>query len=44
MEIIARMRTDPLPADTILNVNVPDLPWDEIRGFETSRLGHRHRA
>ena len=27
---------DPLPADTILNVNVPDLPWDEIRGFEVT--------
>jgi 5'-nucleotidase len=44
VEIIARLRTDPLPADTILNVNVPDLPWHGIRGFETSRLGHRHRA
>ena len=44
VEIIARLRSDPLPADTILNVNVPDLPWHEIRGFETSRLGHRHRA
>ncbi|RZA20910.1 MAG: 5'/3'-nucleotidase SurE [Lysobacteraceae bacterium] len=44
VEIIARLRTDPLPADTILNVNVPDLPWSEVRGFETSRLGHRHRA
>ena len=44
VEIIARLRTDPLPANTILNVNVPDLPWREIRGFETSRLGNRHRA
>ncbi|NCO20302.1 MAG: 5'/3'-nucleotidase SurE, partial [Gammaproteobacteria bacterium] len=26
------------------NVNVPDLPWAEIRGFETTRLGHRHRS
>lgn len=43
-EIIARLRTDPLPADTILNVNVPDLPWDEIRGFQVCRLGNRHRA
>ncbi|HEX5755820.1 MAG TPA: 5'/3'-nucleotidase SurE [Arenimonas sp.] len=42
--IIARLRDDPLPADTILNVNVPDLPWSEIRGFEVTRLGHRHRA
>jgi 5'-nucleotidase len=30
VEIIARLRTDPLPANTILNVNVPDLPWDEV--------------
>ena len=44
MEIVARLKADPLPADTILNVNVPDLPWQEIRGFETSRLGNRHRA
>ena len=44
MEIIARLKTDPLPADTILNVNVPDLPWDGIRGFEVTRLGNRHRA
>ena len=42
--IVQRLQTDPLPADTILNVNVPDLPWDEIRGFEVTRLGHRHRA
>lgn len=44
VELVARLRTDPLPADTILNVNVPDLPWDEVRGFEVTRLGNRHRA
>jgi 5'-nucleotidase len=44
VEIIARLSSDPLPANTILNVNVPDLPWNRIRGFETSRLGNRHRA
>jgi len=42
--IVARLKADPLPADTILNVNVPDRPWDEIAGFEVTRLGHRHRA
>lgn len=42
--IIARLLTDPLPADTILNVNVPDLPWPSIQGYEVTRLGHRHRA
>ncbi len=42
--MVERLQKDPLPADTILNINVPDLPWREIRGFEVTRLGHRHRA
>jgi len=42
--LMDHLRREPLPADTILNVNVPDLPWDEIQGFETTRLGHRHRS
>jgi len=44
VEIVARLHVDPLPADTILNVNVPDLPWDALKGFEVTRLGNRHRA
>lgn len=28
--------------DTVLNVNVPDVPIDEIKGFQTTRLGKRH--
>src|SRR5690606_17794961 len=44
LEITARLLVDPLPADTILNVNVPDLPWEQLRGYEVTRLGHRHRA
>lgn len=44
VEIVTRLKADPLPADTILNVNVPDLPWDQVRGFEVTRLGNRHRA
>jgi len=44
VEIVERLRTDPLPADTILNVNVPDLPWEQLTGFEATRLGHRHKA
>ncbi len=42
--LMQRLRDDPLPADTILNINVPDLPWEQIGGFEVTRLGHRHRA
>ena len=43
-KLVARLSDSALPADTILNVNVPDLPIDEITGFESTRLGHRHRA
>ena len=44
LHIIERLQADPLPADTILNINVPDLPWEAIAGFEATRLGHRHKA
>jgi len=44
LAIMQRLGTDPLPADTILNLNVPDLPWAQVRGYEVTRLGHRHRA
>lgn len=42
--LMRRLLVDPLPADTILNVNVPDRPWNEIQGFEVTRLGKRHRS
>jgi len=44
LAIVQKLISDPLPADTILNVNVPDRPWDQIAGFEVTRLGNRHRA
>lgn len=44
MVLTEQLLRDPLPADTILNVNVPDLHWDEIEGFEVTRLGSHHRA
>ncbi len=42
--LLARLQAEPLPADTILNINVPDLPVQDIAGFQVTRLGHRHRA
>ncbi|MGH8042531.1 MAG: 5'/3'-nucleotidase SurE [Rudaea sp.] len=44
LSIMQRLLVDPLPADTILNVNVPDRPWAEMRGFAVTRLGRRHRS
>lgn len=42
--LVQRLCNSPLSSDSILNVNVPDLPYDEIQGIEVTRLGHRHKA
>ena len=44
VELIARLASHKLPSDTILNVNVPNVPYDDVRGFRVCRLGHRHKA
>ena len=42
--MVEKLPLDPLPKDTILNVNVPDVPWEEIQGILGTRLGSRHRS
>ncbi|WP_018861426.1 MULTISPECIES: 5'/3'-nucleotidase SurE [unclassified Thioalkalivibrio] len=44
LDLLDRIHRVPLPAATILNVNVPDLPRERIRGVQATRLGNRHRA
>lgn len=46
---VARELLDhPMPltvgARTILNVNVPDVPYEQLKGWEITRLGHRARG
>ncbi len=41
--VAAHDRLD-LPPRTVLNVNVPNLPLENIRGLQLTRLGHRARA
>jgi 5'-nucleotidase len=43
-ELVLRVVAKPLHRSMILNVNVPDLPYEELQGFQVTRLGHRHRA
>lgn len=43
-KIVKHLQANPLASDRILNVNVPDLPYDQICGFEVTRLGRRHKA
>lgn len=42
--LVRGMLDEPLPVDTILNVNVPDLPAAELRGVTATRLGFRHKS
>jgi 5'/3'-nucleotidase len=39
-----RVQRMPLDRASILNVNVPDLPFEQIKGYQATRLGFRHRA
>lgn len=44
VDLLSRLDADALPPDVILNVNVPDRPYADIRGSEATRLGFRHRS
>lgn len=44
VQLVEHLRTAPLESNLILNVNVPDIPYDAIKGFAATRLGHRHKA
>jgi len=43
-ELVQRLEKDPLPKEFIFNVNVPDLPFDELAGIRVCRLGFRHKS
>jgi 5'-nucleotidase len=43
-EIVERLCKQPLSSDVILNINVPDLPYDALKGYRSTRLGNRHKA
>jgi 5'-nucleotidase len=44
LKLVQKLIRSPLNENVILNVNVPDLPYNELRGFRSTRLGHRHKA
>ncbi len=44
LELLAALEREPLPSDTILNINVPDVPWERLAGYRPTRLGHRHKS
>jgi len=43
-ELVERFVRKPIWDPILLNVNVPDIPYSELQGFEVTRLGRRHKA
>ena len=43
-ELVKRHQDHPFTSPVLLNVNVPDVPYEQIQGREITRLGRRHKA
>jgi 5'-nucleotidase len=43
-ELFERFRDRPGAAPLLLNVNVPDVAYEQLEGIEVTRLGRRHKA
>lgn len=44
VELVEKIERAGLPPDTVLNVNVPDLPYERLAGIRATRLGFRHKS
>ncbi len=42
--LVERFARSPIREPVLLNVNVPDVARDDLRGVQTTRLGKRHKA
>lgn len=42
IDVARRLLAHGLPPDTMINVNVPDVPADELTGYHVTRMGRRH--
>jgi 5'-nucleotidase len=44
VELVTRFKERPLGQPVLLNVNVPDVAYEQLRGMQITRLGKRHKA
>ncbi len=44
VELAGRLVREPLDQPVLMNVNVPDLPFEMLRPLQVTRLGKRHKA
>jgi 5'-nucleotidase len=43
-DLVERFQRAPLSQPTLLNVNIPDRRYEDLRGLRVTRLGKRHKA
>lgn len=43
-ELVEHYLDNPIEGPVLLNVNVPDIPYEQLTGREVTRLGRRHKA
>ncbi|WP_028451064.1 5'/3'-nucleotidase SurE [Chitinilyticum aquatile] len=44
LDLVRRFKRQSFSVPLLLNVNVPDLPYEELKGVRITRLGRRHKA
>ena len=43
-DIVQRFKQNKFHEPILLNINVPDIPYEQLQGIEVTRLGRRHKA
>lgn len=44
LDLLPKITADCIPANQVLNVNVPNLPYEQLKGVMATRLGYRSAA
>jgi 5'-nucleotidase len=42
--MVQRFKDNKFHEPILLNINVPDIPYEKLQGMEVTRLGRRHKA
>jgi 5'-nucleotidase len=43
-DMVQRFKDNKFHEPILLNINVPDIPYEKLQGMEVTRLGRRHKA
>ncbi len=43
-QVVLQHLASPIPTNRLININIPDLPFQQLQGIQVTRLGARHHA